>query len=52
MLFRSRVSVPADLPARVGWTVGAGGDLSIRAGASPVPAADVDELRLRAAFTE
>ncbi len=44
--------LPADLPSRLRWRVGASGDVSIGREALPVPPADIPRQRERAAFTE
>jgi len=44
--------LPADMPARLRWDVGASGGVSIGRDALPVPPADIPRQRERAAFTE
>jgi peptidoglycan/xylan/chitin deacetylase (PgdA/CDA1 family) len=47
-----RFSIPADVPARLHWTVSASGDLSLDGASRPASASDAAALRERAAFTD
>ena len=47
-----RFTIPADLPARLGWPLTPSGDLSLDGASLPASASDVAALRERAAFTD